>query len=470
MRRATAITSMRRAILLAAVAVAAWAALAAPAGAAVHVTWMSGFRATGTPARYDRVGVIKVGPSHAKNVLVLEPGTSAAASYFVPLAKWVVAKAKGWQVWAVQRRENLLDDESRLNLAKRGQASPKQVFNYYLGWLANKNVKHHMQFIPNSSVKFAKRWGMNVAVQDLHRVIRAARRLGGRVVLGGHSLGGSVVTAYATWNFAGRAGADGLSALVYIDGGSGPPESASAAHHALSSLDSSKTSPWLTFGGIAAPFAGLFNATGSLGVLTAPNAPSLGQKFPYLPKDLKPKVPVTNEGQYGYALNVGTSPAALAAAQAHLGRGVSSRTIHGYHTWNGAGALTPIKRYAAMFAGAGILNANGTEWYFPQRLTDDTAGVGNGLANPAQKVLNVHSTMGRHLPHTLLIYAFCTSLGKKAVLDAARSLAAQSHIPRKHLVLVNRQSTYAHNDPAGAYPHNAFFAHLIPFLKRVAGA
>jgi len=23
------------------------------------------------------------------------------------------------------------------------------------------------------------------------------------------------------------------------------------------------------------------------------------------------------------------------------------------------------------------------------------------------------------------------------------------------------------NDPAGAYPHNAFFAHLIPFLRRL---
>ena len=47
---------------------------------------------------------------------------------------------------------------------------------------------------------------MNVAVEDLHTVIDAARKLGGKVVLGGHSLGGSVVTAYATWNFGGHAG------------------------------------------------------------------------------------------------------------------------------------------------------------------------------------------------------------------------------------------------------------------------
>ncbi len=48
---------------------------------------------------------------------------------------------------------------------------------------------------------------MSVAVSDLRRVIDAARRLGGKVVLGRHSLGAAVVTAYPTWDFHGRAGA-----------------------------------------------------------------------------------------------------------------------------------------------------------------------------------------------------------------------------------------------------------------------
>ncbi|MGH9029758.1 MAG: hypothetical protein ACRDV4_09110, partial [Acidimicrobiales bacterium] len=97
-------------------AISSTAAGASGAGAKasdpLHVTWMRGYPAPGTPAAYDKVGVIKVGPATAKNVLVLEPGTSAAAAYFVPIAKWIVAKESGWQVWAVQRRETLLDDES----------------------------------------------------------------------------------------------------------------------------------------------------------------------------------------------------------------------------------------------------------------------------------------------------------------------------------------------------------------------
>jgi hypothetical protein len=100
------------------------AAGAGPARAALSVQWMAGFRAPGTPARYDRVGVIKVGPRSARNVLVLEPGTSAGAGYFVPLAEWLVSRASGWQVWSVERRENLLEDQSVLNLAKRGRPAP----------------------------------------------------------------------------------------------------------------------------------------------------------------------------------------------------------------------------------------------------------------------------------------------------------------------------------------------------------
>ncbi len=448
-------------------AAAACLALGASAASArpLRVTWMRGAKPAGTPARYDRVGVIKVGPASARNVLVLEPGTSAGSAYFVPLAKWITARVPGWQVWAVERRENLLEDQSVFNRAKAGKASPTAVFNYYLGWLASKSISKHFQFIPNTSVQFAKQWGMQVAVGDLHRVIAAARRLGGKVVLGGHSLGGSVVTAYATWNFRGRPGAAQLAGLVYIDGGSGPPETAQQAQAALATLQNG--SPWLSFGGIGAPFAGLYNTAGSLGALMAPNTPSLGQMFPLLPANLRPPVPVTNLAQYGYALNAPTSPPSLIAAQAHLGKGVSATTVAGYHTWDGTGALTPLGRYARMFSGLGIAGVDGTEWYFPQRLTDDTAAVGNGIANPAQSVLGLRATMGRRLPKRLLIYAFGAALGGSRVPAAAQLLARQSHIPARNLRLVNRQSTYAHNDPAGAYPNNVFFRNLVAFLRKV---
>jgi pimeloyl-ACP methyl ester carboxylesterase len=208
------------------------------------VTWMQGFAAPGTPAKYDKVGIIKVGPSSAKNVLVLEPGTSAGSAYFVPLAKWIVSKASGWQVWSVERRENLVEDQSELNLFKEHKATATELYDYYLGYLKDPSIKHHSQLVANSTVEFAKQWGMNVAVEDLHGVIEAAKKLGGKVVLGGHSLGGSVVTAYATWDFNGRAGANDLAGLVYIDGGSSPsPVSTQTATQELQSLEAPGASP-----------------------------------------------------------------------------------------------------------------------------------------------------------------------------------------------------------------------------------
>ena len=175
---------------------------------------------------------------------------------------------------------------------------------------------------------------------------------------------------------------------------------------------------------------------------------------------------MTNVGQYGYALNVATSPASLAAAQAHLGPGLAAAgPVHG---WNGAGALTPITRFATMFSGAGMNNVDGTEWYFPQRLTDDTAVVNNGNASPAQSVLDVHATMGHNLPKSLLIYAFGARLGGAQRRAEPRRCSPRSRrSPPGNLTLVNRQSTYAHNDPAGAYPNNDFFDRLVPFLKHV---
>ena len=94
--------------------------------------------------------------------------------------------------------------------------------------------------------------------------------------------------------------------------------------------------------------------------------------------------------------------------------------------------------------------------------------MANGNANDAQQVLAVRATHGADLPKSLRIYAFGAALGGPRVLDAARTLARQSHIPSRQLTLVDRHTTYAHNDPNSASPHNAFVARLIPFLRGIA--
>jgi hypothetical protein len=429
---------------------------------AVRFQWLDGFEAPGTPAELNKVGVLELGPKGAKNILILNPGTSASAAYFAPLARTVVEQTKGWQVWAVERRENQLEDHSVLDRAKKGTATDQELFDYYLGWLTNPAITPHFAFIPDADVAFAREWGMRVAVEDLRRVVIAAKRRGRTIVLGGHSLGGSITAAYATWDFDGRPGARGLAGLVFIDGGSSPtpitPADATAALDALATA-----SPWLTFGGITAPFAGLFNATGATGALLDPDAPSLGQAWPLLPADLKPPVPATNLAQYGYALDSETSPPALIAAQAHLGRLADSGDPRG---WDQAGEITPIQRFADMFSGTGLMGLDGTAWYHPQRLTIDAGAVAAGNANPAQSILDVDAIHGHDLPKRLLIYAFGAALGGQRVLDAATILADQSGIPHRQLTLIDRHETYSHNDPNSAFPQNDFIDALVPFLTK----
>jgi pimeloyl-ACP methyl ester carboxylesterase len=423
---------------------------------------IGGYKSPGTPAKYNRVGILKFGSAKARNVLVLNPGTSASAAYFAPLARSIVARARGWQVWAVERRENLLEDQSLADRAKAGRARPQQLIDYYVGWIQDSSISPHFQLIPDDTVAFAKQWGMNTEIQDLRRVIVRAKKLGGKVVVGGHSLGGSMTSAYATWDFGGSPGAKGLAGLVFIDGGSSrTPITKEDATKRLGDLMAG--SPWLNFGGLPTPFAGLLNSGGALLTKIAPDAPSSAQNLAILPDEFKPPVPSTNEAQYGYALDSATSPAPLVAAQAHLGRLAASGAPR---KWDGAGELTPIQRYADTFAGWRLKGLDGTAWYHPLRLTIDAAAVAAGNRNDAQAVLNVHATHGRSLPRKLRIYAFAASLGGQRVLDAARALAKQSKLPAKQVLLVDRHTSYAHNDPNTAAPsRNLFLKKLLPFLR-----
>jgi hypothetical protein len=159
-----------------------------PPAAAARFERIAGVNSSGTPARYDKVGVLEFGSKSAPNVLILNPGTSASAAYFAPLARDVVAKAKDWQVWSVDRRENLLEDHSVLNRLKAGKAGGRKLFDYYLNFTTDSSVKDHFKFIPDSKVGFARRWGMKTELGDLRRVVELAQKRGARkVVVGGHS-------------------------------------------------------------------------------------------------------------------------------------------------------------------------------------------------------------------------------------------------------------------------------------------
>jgi hypothetical protein len=286
-----------------------------------------GVTVAGTPAQYDQVMVRRFGSPSATNVLVLVPGTLGGAADFDVVGPYLAAHVPNLQVWAEMRREGALEDNSVLLQTLHNRASLQQVFNYYVGWLANASVTPHYQPLHASQFGFIDQWGLAVALGDLHNVIELARDGGKRtVILGGHSLGGAEASIYPVWDFSGRGGYQVIAGIIGIDGDAGlasgfgraPVTSAADANSALATLASG--SPWLDLLGFGLPWiSGAFAETGALAAMQAPSGLSVGQSFALLPASLKPPVPASNAAQFGYAFDAATSPSALALIHVHSG-------------------------------------------------------------------------------------------------------------------------------------------------------
>jgi pimeloyl-ACP methyl ester carboxylesterase len=435
-------------------AAAALALAAGPAAARERVITVPTPPAAG-PAQYNHVTVHQFGPASGKHVLVLMPGTEGGAGDFTLDARYLVKRVPGLQVWAIDRRTQALEDTSTFAAADRGEIPLQQAFDYYLNGRG-------FHFRGANEDPYAREWGMAVALNDAHAVVRLARRHGRRqVVLGGHSLGASLTAAYAAWDFHGRPGYRDLAGLVLIDGGllgSFDTYDVAQAQQAVSDLQTSN--PFLDLLGVGIPVAaGLFAEIGGLYAEKAPTASAATlQSYPLLPAEFKPPFPVTNRALLGYAFDRDSSPPDLGLLHVNGGSLAPSGDPRDWAD----GGLTPIARVAATF---GQEPTNAVEWYFPKRLTIDTNGADQMTQN------DVADFLGLRLLHTrkvnLPLYAIATDLAGAHVLDGARNLIKRSRITRRQAMLVNRNPLMSHLDPLTAAPkRNAFLKTIVPFLDR----
>jgi pimeloyl-ACP methyl ester carboxylesterase len=394
------------------------------------------------PARYDRVSYERFGPAAAKRVLILVPGTQGGAGDFSLVGPEIVKHVKGLQVWAYDRRSQALEDHTGF-----ASGDPDTAFRYYLGG----------GFKP-ASAPFARTWGLRLALEDLHAVVKRARRGGRKVILGGHSLGASMAVAYAAWDFKGRAGSRDLSGLVLIDGGllGASPKLASVKQR-IAALR--RGDPFLDLLGIGVPWAaGVFADLSGLYAKVAPDARATFVDYPAIPAALKPPVPATNEGALGYAFDESTSPAALSLIHVRAG---ALATSGDPRPWQN-GEVTPIENVAKLFGRSPV---DAGEWYFPQRLSLDVQGA-NALGRNA--VTNyLHLRVWHKRAIDVPLYAIQTSLSQGRVLRGARRLVAASRIPARRVKLVDASAVNCHLDPLTSAPGKSrFLKTVIPFLRR----
>jgi pimeloyl-ACP methyl ester carboxylesterase len=412
------------------------------------------------PAAYDKVTYTPIGPASARTVLVLIPGYYGGAGDFRLVGRDIVRRVRGLQVWAVDRRSQALEDTKMFDDARAGRVSVKQAFDYYLGWLADPSVTTHYQPPDVAKLGFAKRWGLQVALDGIRRIVLRARAQGKRVILGGHSLGGSLTTIYATWDFGGRPGYQDVDALILIDGGTLGTFATPTLKQTRDELAKLQAgSPFADVIGFGLPWAaGVFAQAGAVAALREPTAPSIGQAFAPLPAGYKPPVPATNRGLFGYAFDKETS-ASDPSLQANVGH---LATTGDPRDWDDDAEVTPLERLADVFSGS----PNATEWFFPERLRIEVDAAQELRRNAQTRLLGLRPWHLAEVDRPL--YAYQTDLTNGGVLRGARRFVARSRSPRALARFVDGSKTDSHLDPLSAAPSTSrFLQTVVPWLRRV---
>jgi pimeloyl-ACP methyl ester carboxylesterase len=196
------------------------------------------------PADLNRIGFVRhwFGPEKPKSpnaILILVPGFLGGSENFGYVGRRLVTRNHGLQVWALDRRNNFLENRCGMEAAQSNE-SPQQAATYYLlgvavsgcpseaddpGAEAWDGVAHEYSLSQQEAVSVGMvEWGLDLELRDIRDLVNYASSTYPRakVFLGGHSLGGMSSQLYAAWRFGeGKqtAGWHDLNGLVLIDGG-----------------------------------------------------------------------------------------------------------------------------------------------------------------------------------------------------------------------------------------------------------
>ncbi len=375
---------------------------------------------TPTPDAQDVVTVVRYRvdtgqrpPRPARAIVVLMPGFMGGAGSFDSLARGIVRRSSStdaFEAWAIDRRSNTMEDRTGIEAALAARDAELLTSYYFAG--ASVGSATFGGFKRQEDVAFESEWGLASTMNDLRAVISRipADQRRAHVVVAGHSLGSGLASMYAAWDFDGTPGFSELAGLVLIDGvtgSEGAPLGFTKEEYEATGLPNSG------FGGrpslkqvreqnryFAFPLleAKLF----PIGVGTAlrstfrPDAIERDQprrdalETLFLTNDL-PRM--TNRAAFGLAFDAATCPVSIAAVNAGQTDGplVDTTSAFGGTIKKPASSnqtfkwvefdqtdpkeLTSLTEFALAWSRPG---ADFGEWYFPSRLSLDTA-LGSSL-------------------------------------------------------------------------------------------
>ena len=190
--------------------------------AAVRVTLVRQYEplpaALGAPPSCDWVAYLRYrmrgGPQRstkADAVFVAMPGFFGGALPFDTLARNVLHQASSHgadaEFWALERRSNCLEDRRGIRAGIR-RHSYRPALDYYFNG-ARVGGRRFAGFRTSEETPYLSAFGLERTLRDEYAIIRRAiprgSARGRKVFCGGHSLGGSITAAFATWDFDGDA-------------------------------------------------------------------------------------------------------------------------------------------------------------------------------------------------------------------------------------------------------------------------
>lgn len=359
-------------------------------------------------ARYHRAGA-----TEARAIVLAMPGFLGGAGSFDRLARELVrlggTDPAPIEVWAIDRRSNLLEDLRGLDAAE-AEGNPDIAKGYYFG-SDTVGGEPFAGFLDGADAAYASEWGLSTHVNDLRALIErvpAADRVG-HVFLLGHSLGGTFAETFAAWRFEdGVRGAELLAGVILVDGSQSETPSSETDYR------DGTTGGFMPSPGVNGTREGqVFVELPILGVGVYASAEILSLEAQVAPDavvedrdrerllatllglSMAEVPPMTNEAALGWGFDAASNGLSFAAVSCGAAMGgpteeydslLGARLIHpsdrmATYSWIDAPDATPAEHtpIASLAASWVLGRTNFAEWYFPQRLPIDLGAVA-GLA------------------------------------------------------------------------------------------